>query len=176
MVEATILPSRALDMPRSFRAAGPVTEAQFCKSHPLPNLRSRGNTAAQKAGKRYEKKAFTYLKDRYGLDVLLHPWIAFTNGKHERLCQPDALVIRQPKVFIIEVKVRHTVDAYWQLARLYAPVVATLFKNYSVHLIEMTKSFDPDVLFPTPIIFSYEMDDFLKSPPCEMIGVNQWSG
>lgn len=89
-----------------------------------------------------------------------------------RWCQPDGLLIDpwEGKIILVEVKYQHTPDAWWQLRRLYGPVVEYLFPNYSIQAVEICKWFDPATLFPEQVA--------MLPDPClaaeDRIGVHIW--
>lgn len=108
------------------------------------------------------------------LPIWPSPWIRFQENEDTRVrwCQPDALAFDPwaGRIIIIEVKYQHTSDAWWQLRRLYAPVVKALFPGYDIHLAEVCKWYDPAIAFP-------EQVGMLPSVECasmERIGVHIW--
>ncbi len=70
----------------------------------------------------------------------------------------------------MEVKYQHTPDAWWQLRRLYAPLVEHIFPHYSVHLVEVCKWFDPAVPFPE----RFDMLPAVEAVRADAIGVHIW--
>ena len=94
------------------------------------------------------------LNERYPNHYVQGPWISyFSAGSHTlQYCQPDGLLIdsEQGLIVIIEIKLRHTSDAWWQLRHLYEPVVRKLFGDtqWRYGLVEIVRWFDPAVPFP----------------------------
>lgn len=84
------------------------------------------------------------------------PWLEFENESGRRWCQPDGLLVcaANRAVTVVEVKYRHTSDAWWQLWRLYIPVVRILYTGYLVNGLEIVKWFDPQTAFPAPFTFT----------------------
>lgn len=160
-----------------FRPAGVVKSAQFIDKSPLGAIRNPGsNTAAQKAGKRFERKLLKRISE---LDVRtsISPWIQYQNG-NLRFCQPDALLWLTPQdIVIVEAKLTHTADAYWQLRLLYEPVLRAIEPAARIHLLEITRSFDPAVRMPEEMVLFFDYKEFLKHLPVEPrkeVYVLQW--
>lgn len=167
---------------RGFRPAGEVLSARLSES-PLRSIKNPGTaTPAQRAGKRYEKKVLAAVSKLFpskhvGPEVLSSPWIAFTAKRDratERHCQPDLLLVGESEVLVCEIKLAHTVDAYWQLRHLYGPVVAKLFPERSLRLVEITRSFDPVVRFGDGMRLFFSLEHVLRTPPANLIEVIQW--
>ena len=160
-----------------FRPAGHVHNAFFVDKSPLRSIKNPGtNTAAQKAGKRFEKKLLAKLETKPGFQVLKAPWIQYENGT-TRWCQPDALIIRKDDILIIEAKLTHTANAYWQLRLLYEPVVRMLSPGARIHLVEITRSFDPNIRMPEEMLLFFDFEDLLTALPSEAkkeVYVLQW--
>lgn len=139
--------------PRNFSPAGYVTnprleltEPQFIKLHRV--------TGARAAGMRYERKVQRYLFDIYPHHYIASPWITFekTKGAKRIWCQPDGLLIdiRFGLITVVEIKLRHTSDAWWQTRQLYLPVVQRLFGTlmWEYNILEIVRWYDADTLFP----------------------------
>lgn len=92
-------------------------------------------------------------------------WFQFQRyGNRQEFCQTDGLLFRpkQQKVLIIEVKYKHTPDAYWQLEEKYVPVVRKLFPEWEISTLEIVKWYDPSTSFPVEV--SLKKDILLASP------------
>ena len=77
------------------------------------------DTPARQAGRRYEQQVHEHLLALYPTGYIPGPWIRFSDkARKERFswCQADGWLIdfRRGLITIIEVKVRHTPDAWWQ--------------------------------------------------------------
>lgn len=152
--------------PKRFLPAGRVTKAWLSDSVPpfLSNPRRRGSKAN---GIRYERKALTSLESRYP-NLLRSPWFRFVSSgcRDPRWCQPDGLIFDPFRgiIFILEVKLKHTADAWWQVRHLYEPVVAACFGSgpcgadsvaggvslWKIAAVQVVRWFDPDTPFPEP--------------------------
>ena len=166
---------------KTFRPAGPVVLARLSSS-PLRGMKNPGTaTAVQRAGKRYEKKVLSTIEKLFSksdeVAVIPAPWLAFSSMSDvsaERHCQPDLLLRTPTEVLLCEVKLSHTVDAYWQLSELYRPVVERLVAPLPVRLVEITRSFDPVVKFPARMRLFFSIEHILRTPATEAIEVLQW--
>lgn len=130
---------------------GAINSAWQVEGSPHANVPARKKSVAQRAGLAYQKKVGGHLRSciwpRYVVDG---PWFAFsdrTPGRH--YCQPDFLIMDYTKgaqeILIVEVKLRWTSDAWWQLRRLYEPVVGRANSGAAISVLCITKSFDPAV-------------------------------
>lgn len=74
------------------------------------------------------------------------------NQNDERWCQPDGLYIdlRAGIVTIVEIKLKHTDAAWFQLHELYAPVVGRCFGTalWNLRFCEIVRWYDPSIPFP----------------------------
>jgi hypothetical protein len=162
-----------------FRPVGDVRSATFVSKSPLRSIKNPGShTAAQKAGKRFEKKLLSRLDSTDDYQVLKAPWIQYeVSEAGPRWCQPDALISRKTDVLIVEAKLTHTADAYWQLRQLYEPIVKWIFPKAVVHLVEVTRSFDPAVRMPEEMVLFFDLVELLKALPATAkpeVYVLQW--
>lgn len=150
--------------PKRFKPAGVVEKARF--SHTPPSFLTGGQykgNGAKAEGKRYEAKALGYLHYEFGDFLLPSPWIQFWNERGEQWCQPDAVVVdlRAARVVIAEIKLRHTSDAWWQLARKYVQVVNAIFPSelWRLCCVEIVRWYDPAVAFPVRPILRKSLRD-----------------
>ena len=167
---------------RPIRSSVGVLDARWSSS-PLRGIKNPGTgSAAQRAGKRYERKVLKALEKQVcnneGIMLRVSPWIGYTvfstSINDEKHCQPDLLLETPNEVYICEVKLTHTVDAYWQLTSLYAPVVRKLYPGRSIRLVEITRSFDPVVRFPSEMRLFFSIEHILRTPATEAVEVLQW--
>jgi len=139
--------------PRKFRSAEQVEWAEFADEPSFVNTgkKPRGRRAE---GLRYEGKAQNYLSERLGQGYLRSPWLRFMErgADRPRWCQPDGLYIdfELGKLVIVEVKLQHTLDAWWQLEHLYIPVIRRAFAQgiWTIATCEVVKWYDPAVAYP----------------------------
>ena len=135
--------------PSGFRSAEGVTSAWPVSKGPFarpPTL--RGRSAAQKIGIRYERKALARLSQEHGAAFIPHQWLKYRVGDNTHFCQPDGLHFEGECITIVEVKARFTSDAWWQLKKLYGPVVQRAYTPKQLEYLIICKSFDPWTSFP----------------------------
>lgn len=156
--------------PRAFLPAGQFSTVQMVEK-PLHHRTSKLRTAAAAAGRRYERYAQAYLGKEYGDRYVPSPWFRFDR----RLCNPDGLLFvpEEKAIIIVEIKLRHTSDSWWQLRQLYAPVVSCFYKTSATHfwLLELVKWFDPATRYPEKI----HRVPFPHLAPANGIGVCIWT-
>lgn len=112
--------------------------------------KSKGSTAAQKLGLRYERKVTAGLMERFGPEAFCpQPSISFADSSGHRLAIPDGLLRLNNCVAIVEIKYTHCELAWWQLRRLYEPLLQRL-TTAPIILIEVCHSYDPSVILPEP--------------------------
>lgn len=156
--------------PRRFKAAGAVEWVQHSQTTPsfIRETRQRGRRAQ---GLRYQEKVSSHLNDRFGEVFVSGPWFRYkaVGVDKPRWCQPDGLLFipELSRIILIEVKLQHTSDAWWQLRQLYLPVVAHAFppSRWEYVLCEVVRWYDPIVAFPEkvrlrPDVLSAEPGEF----------------
>jgi len=131
-------------------------------------------------GIRYERKAHQYLAERFPSGHVLAPWVSFKS--RERIgyfhCQPDALILdlRRNSITVVEIKLKHTSDAWWQVRQLYMPVVQHIFgPSWDYIAVELAKWFDPHTKFPERFEFVDDVGDLPALSP-RTFHVHLWNG
>lgn len=109
--------------------------------------RSRGSSPAQKMGLRYERWVLQTLQENFGPNILFDLGISFTDNSGRRVAIPDAILRHDNAILILEIKYTHTAFAWWQLRRLYEPLLFKLTRA-PILLVEVCRSYDPSVVFP----------------------------
>lgn len=134
---------------------------------------SKGLTAAQKAGLRYEAKAQLHLRSVFGPSYRTAPLLHFEDDSGWRTCIPDGIYVGSFGLLVIfEIKSQHCPEAWWQLRRLYQPVVEALRFVKDVSVCEVTKSFDP--MMPFPELVKQASLAALSSSPESQFCVHIW--
>lgn len=165
--------SRALRPPLGFRAASGVREA-WRTSSPFPRTPA-GKTAAQKFGIRYEKRVHEFLHAALPGLYDASPWFKYRNGKGElRYCSPDGIFRLGNVAIIFEVKSRFTSDAWYQLRRVYEPVVRAAYGPTRLGLCVIAKSYDPSTIFPEPYDLLDALEPWIIHRQFDTIGVFPW--
>lgn len=139
-----------------------VAEAKFVDGPPavIHEVHLRG---VRRKGMLFERRVNRFLRDHYGEDSYLQgPWVRFVSAgeRQPRWCQPDAIIVDElgRRIIIVEIKLRHTSDAWYQLRRLYEPVLRVVYgPRWDFALCEVVKWFDPSTAFP-------ERFDMVKMP------------
>lgn len=113
-------------------------------------------------GQIYEAKVHTALSEQYGKRYLASPWFHYwdESANKARFCQPDALYIdvERGRIIIVEIKLKHTSDAWWQLRKKYEPVVKKAFGgDFSYAVAEVVRWYDPMLAFPEEVIMRPEI-------------------
>lgn len=138
---------------------------------PQNYVRQRGDTAAREAGLRFEAKAQEVLQTAFKT-YFPTPRIAFVDRSGYRVCIPDGVVVEDGGGIVFEIKIQHTPNAWWQLRRLYQPVLEKhLFRP--VRVVEVVRTFDPDTMFPEKFDLLTSIDDVRQIPP-DRFGVLTW--
>lgn len=155
-------PPRGIYLPR-----GQVSNVRFGGHVPT----SRGRTGAQKAGLVYESKVQDVLEAIYETRYRRSPSLLFDDRSGVHRIIPDGILSLGATVVIVEIKLRHTERAYWQLERLYKPVLRALAVPGShVLTVEICRSYDPDEPFPD----AHRLVTSLHRLPQDSTGVLQW--
>lgn len=124
---------------------------------------THGITAAQKSGIRYEEKIQDKLLELFP-SYRANPPISFYDGGGILYCIPDG-VLQQPKqTFVFEIKFQHMPEAWWQLRKLYQPVVEAMNIDVPVHVVEICRTYDPATPFPEPVRLVEDLAQFICEP------------
>lgn len=139
----------------------------------IRDVRRRGRRLL---GIRYEKKCQAWLKEQFGDDYMPSQWLRYrsTDGRI-RWCQVDGVlrIREQHALTVVEIKYNHTDLAWWQLFRLYIPVLERVFEGhgYEFRGVEVCKWFDPAVRCPQPA----RIRDTLTDTAAGDFSVHIWS-
>lgn len=134
-----------------------------------------GLTAAQRNGLRYEAKVQIYLRELFGPRYSVAPRCHFEDDSGSRTCIPDG-VYSPPAgpLFVFEIKSQHMPEAWWQLRRLYQPVLEACRPRRCVVPIEVTKSYDPAQSFPEKIEVIHDLESYVHQSRFDSLGVFVW--
>jgi hypothetical protein len=123
------------------------------RSAEAPYSGPRRPRGAKKAGMIYQRKVEAWPGWTGVGGIELSPWFCFTDGSRERhYCQPDLLIFHKDLLIVGEIKIRWTADAWWQLRKLYLPVLSKVFPGRILAPLCVCRSFDPAVVFPEPAV------------------------
>lgn len=146
----------------------PITECTWAQISDQPpefvrdQPRRRGRRLL---GIKYEAKAQDALGERYGRRYYRSPWLRYKTQHDPRVrwCQPDGVLFTPEtnRITIIEFKYNHTELAWWQMFRLYKPVLERVFEaeRYDIACCEVVKWFDPAAKMPMPTKLRARIDD-----------------
>lgn len=152
--------------PRGFKPIkGEPKNVSFSRFKPP---KSSGTTAAQKAGLRYEKRVVEALVDRFGPALWTQKAISFSDNSGLRAAIPDALIRMGDDLAIVEVKYSHCELAWWQLRKLYEPLLQRL-TCARIRLIEVCYNYDPYVLFPEEHVIIPDIEAWYSSVPIQVL-------
>ena len=149
------------------RLGGGLTSSRFSFSAPLHTKPNRGSAAA-KRGLRFESRVLAAFAARYGCRFVPQLSLSFqTNSKVGRAIL-DGLLLSQcgRKLCIVEVKLSHCVDVFYQVQKFYLPILedATRGAFERIVFLEVCRNFDPWVKCPLePRIISSPDDAFEAS-------------
>lgn len=158
--------------PRFRPIMGGILEVDMNPSNPF---KSRGRTAAQKAGLRYEDKIQDALMSRAKISIYFDsPILHFKDESGWRTCIPDGVDVFEDKVVLSEIKYQHTPDAWWQMRRLYEPLLRRFFPTAAVSLLEICRTYDPATPFPEVVRLVESYDNFARESKDGELGVYRW--
>lgn len=146
--------------PPTFRGAPDCLRATFSCLDQFD--KSRGNSLSRRAGLRYEKDVHLFLRGVWKERYRPHPWVQFFTPEGRRYCCPDGLVINVAgdHVIVVEAKLSHTSDAWWQLRKLYQPVLQVLYgPTVKIDVLEITRNYDPGTPFPEKVELLSDLGD-----------------
>ncbi len=158
--------------PSKFKPARSPVSPRFCDAPSFATGEARSAGRGKRAeGIRYERKVQSHLLDLYGEFYVPGPWLQFYDPD-QRICQPDGLLFdfENGVITLVEIKLRHCTDAYWQLRKLYQPVLRCMFPAsiWDIRCIEVVRWYDPCVVWPERHIMRENVCDSVRG----VIGVH----
>ena len=160
-----VLQKKCLLHPKGFIPANGVFKATFLSEPPGFVVQNRKKSArgAKGRGIAYEKKVQKILESRYGYRYLEGPWILFKEMRDSRprYCQPDGILFDfyRGRITIIEIKYNHCALAWWQLYKLYLPVIRKIFgPNWTYACCEVVKWYDPSTGVPEQVQMQKDLE------------------
>lgn len=143
--------------------------AQFAPEPPFASSSLRV-TGAKRQGLNYEKRAQAYVEMQLAqkrisnpdLEYMKSPWLCFKalgNNGRTSYCQPDGLILdlAERHCVIVEIKLQHTAEAYWQVRKLYQPVLQVIYPTFTFSALEIVKWLDPHIKFPEAFKFAEDI-------------------
>lgn len=159
--------------PRFRPIVGPITNVWLNEHHPFKI--SKGRTGSQKAGLKYEGQVHKFLSSVYRDRFVASPALHFQNNFEPRVCIPDGLILKQGTCVIVEIKLQHMPEAWWQLRKLYEPVLRVYCpKDTRVLLLEICRVYDSSSPFPEEFRFLDSLNEWITSAPDADLAVLRW--
>lgn len=175
---ATSNSNGALVPPRRFRAVS-GTLRRVVKPDNVEYERKFAACQTKSAGLQYEAQVQRMLQDLWP-HYEAEPAFEFYDDSGFRLARPDGLLQLHDRAVIFEIKRYHEPTAWWQLFRLYGPIVEA-WSRKRVQLCEITRSYDPQIVWPGPIdvveplkLKSWVISNRALARACTNTGVYQW--
>jgi len=105
---------------------------------------------------RYERKVHRAFEQQYQGPIIYAPgmWIRYIDGSCRKYAQPDGLLVdmRRRLITVIEIKLKHTILAYFWLRELYEPLIRYIFgQRWKYAVCEVVKWYDSSVKWPEPL-------------------------
>lgn len=152
--------------PRGFKITHKVTWAKQLQEAPsfATKKRKQRKKGAKYLGIKYEAKAQAYLLERYKGKYAPSPWFKYFDAGDESLkwCQLDGVYVdvKRNLIVLIEIKLKHTPAAWWQLQHKYLPVLKHLYgSKYKYALVELVKWYDGTEPYPVPVSLRPNIED-----------------
>jgi hypothetical protein len=152
----------SLPVKYSKRSASGLTAAFRAPGVKFPQ--DRKMSYAKRQGLKYQKKVEIFLRASLS-KIEFQPHFRFSVSRRPpESCFPDCIIDEGSRVTIIEIKYRHTYDAYAQLTFLYAPVVGRVYDGAEIRRLEICKQFDTAVRLPEATDVFYNLEEWLARP------------
>lgn len=169
-------PGVLLAMPPGFRPVSGLQSAWRGREAATFAPKAEGDepTVAQLNGLRYERRVKAEFAPQAAVEF--GPWFFFRDQYGTRRCQPDMLFSLAGWLVIAEIKLLFTTDAWWQLRRLYEPVVSNALDRHTRCLV-ITATYDPAVPWPEEIRLmrsAEDLDAWIKKDEPNRMGVVWW--
>lgn len=153
-------PSSTVPPPRFRPLSSKVREVYLS---PTPYRVAEGETSSQRAGLRYERQTNELLLKKFP-HYMPGPYIHFVDGDTARTCQPDGIAIFNDLAFIFEIKYQHMPEAWWQLEKLYRPLLEKLWPTKTISCVEVVRSYDPSMPFPCSVKLIESIEEWCFEP------------
>jgi hypothetical protein len=163
--------------PKGTRLIGALEWAKPSKVEPPFLTSTHKLKGARKRGVEFEQACSKMYEQRFGELYVPGPWFIYKEiGLDQiRWCQPDGLLFLpfQSRIVIVEMKLQHTADAWWQLRHTYLPIISKIFPahQWEYSLLEVTKWYDKDTPFPE----RYKMCSDILALGAGELGVHIWT-
>ena len=110
----------------------------------------------------YEERVHRAFKTKYGKYYVSNAWIAYRETKtgKKRYASPDAVLFfpEEKRIKLIEIKLTHTIRAWWQLRKMYEPLIRKIFPGWKVEVVEVCSKYFKTT-WPEKIDWIYSIED-----------------
>ena len=118
--------------------------------------RSNSRDAARDAGVAFETTLHEKLRRKYNNYTQAH-WFLYYDKKKSRpnYCQPDGLFFlrKEKAILIVEIKTTHMIKAWFQLRKLYQPVLEKAFgSGWNYGVVEIVGRMTRDCAMPEELV------------------------
>lgn len=163
--------------PRGFCPSAGAAWAQLSDTPPSFATRPRRRTGRRLQGVKYENQVQKMLLATYPHLYVPSPWIQFSCHGKIKWCQPDGLILDATggNLTIVEIKYQHTSDSWWQMRKLYEPVLELIFPRHlwRYSTLELVKWYDPVIAYPEPIRLLAKPTE-ARNLPLNTTGIHIW--
>ena len=140
--------------PPNFTEAGSVQWAKLSLSPPdFLRAAPRKQRGRKLLGIRYEDLVQKHFCSEFPL-YSPAPWLRFRGSSGIKWCQPDGLLFNfaEGVITIVEIKMTHTSDSWWQMRKLYQPVLAAIYPQtlWQFRTLEVVRWYDFCTAYPEP--------------------------
>jgi hypothetical protein len=130
--------------------------ARIVQEKNLPFRPHKPTSQSARRGLKHEERAHKHFIELYGLSYFHSIWFAYGDSGQVRYCQIDGLLAdaKRKSLVLVECKLTHTPEAYWQTEYLYVPVLRAWLTDagrafWQISVCEVVRWFDPHTAFPT---------------------------
>jgi hypothetical protein len=147
-----------LDRYRPQRFGG-LRQLQYAIFDPLYFVEMAPHTGVRAEGMRYEYRIQAAFALRYSApnsESMYAPgmWIRYVDSSRREYAQPDGLLVnfKRRLITVIEIKLKHTIAAWFWLRELYEPLIRHIFgHSWKYAVCEVVKWYDASVQWPEPL-------------------------
>jgi hypothetical protein len=119
---------------------------------------------AKKLGIKYQRQVEIMLRASLK-SIEFQPHFRFSRkNRPMESCFPDAIIDEGTRVTIVEIKYRHTYDAYAQLTNLYLPIIKHVYDGAEIRRLEICKNYDTSVQLPEEKDAFFNLEEWMKKP------------
>lgn len=120
---------------------------------------------AARRGLRFERKVVAWFTATYPTRFVAGLPFTFQTNRKRGTAVPDGLLFSPDwrSCCIVEVKLTHCADAWWQMEAFYKPIVQEALRTFKVVCLEVCKSYDPWVKLPRPSELLSSVEDVFQA-------------